>query len=168
MSVTNPGMDSTTVIAFYAAAIATGALAVQGAQWYGARTRLKVSANAGVAPILSGDHDGHGNETSKRGEVLFVQLTNRSPHPVKVTHVGLLKGGRKNQTGLAFSRPYPLQLKLPFEIPARDNVTLWQPRDGLAEWEVDQLRVLIQTAGGDTLRSHPFCLEKLPRLEIVP
>jgi hypothetical protein len=157
-------MGATTAIAIYAALVATGALAVQAAQWRSARTRLKVDANAGLAPIAGGGCD----ETHKRGEVVFVQLTNRSPHPIKITHVGMLTVGRKDKKGLFFARPYPLHLQLPLEIPARDNVTLWQPRDQLEKWELRRLRIVIRTAAGDGFHSRRFLIEDLVRLETVP
>jgi hypothetical protein len=50
-------MDATTVIAIYAALVATGALLVEYAQWRSSRTRLKVETHAGVAPILSEEQD---------------------------------------------------------------------------------------------------------------
>jgi hypothetical protein len=132
-------MDATSIIAIYAALVASAALGVQFAQWRSARTSLKVEANAGVAPVQSGDHDGYGNETSESGEVVFLRLTNRSPHAIKIVHVGMQIADRKDKRALAFAHPYPLHIQLPFEIPPRDNITLWQPRHGLKEWESQRL-----------------------------
>jgi hypothetical protein len=161
-------VEATSIIAIYAALVASAALGVQFARWRSARTSLKVEANAGVAPILkNGDHDAFGNQTSEPGEVVFLRLTNRSPHAIKITHVGVQTVGRKDKRGIAFARPYPLHVQLPFEIPARDNIILWQPRSGLDKWGSQQLRVFIQTAAGDDFRSRRFRLDDLPRLEIV-
>lgn len=160
-------MDTTTIIAVYAALVATAALLVQYTQWRSSHTRLKVEAHAGIAPILSEEKDRFGNKLHKRDEVLFIQLTNRSPHAVKITHVGATSVDLKDEKGLAFTRPYPLNLRLPLEIAARDNVTLWQPREGLEGWEGKQMRVVIRTAAGDDFESKAFRLTDLSRLEIV-
>lgn len=160
-------MDATAVIAIYAALVATAALLVQYSQWRNSHTRLKVEVHAGVAPILSEEKDPFGNALHKRGEVLFSQLTNCSPHAVKITHVGATPVDLKDEKSLAFTRPYPLNLRLPLEIAARDNVTLWQPREGLEGWEGKQMRVVIRTAAGDDFESKAFRLADLPRLELV-
>jgi hypothetical protein len=149
-------VDATAVIAIYAALVATAALFVQYAHWRSSRTRLKVEPHAGVAPILSEETDRYGNELHKRDEVLFIQLTNRSPHAVKITHVGAISVDKKDKKGLAFSRPYPLDLRLPLEIAARDNVTLRQPRKGLEAWEGKRMQAVIQTAAGMILSRRPF------------
>lgn len=161
-------MSATSIIAIYAALVATAALGVQFAQWRSARTSLKVQANAGVAPVRSGKQDEFGNETFERREVVFVSLTNKSPHTVKITHVGFLGADGRKKTGALFARPYPLSVQLPFEIPARDVLTLWQPRDGLDAWETGVVRVVVQTAGGDKFQSRRCRLSDLSRLEIVP
>jgi hypothetical protein len=64
-------MDTTTIIASYAALVAGGAAAVQLAQWPGTRTQLKPEANAGIE---SEDRDVYGNEILAPGEVVFIQL----------------------------------------------------------------------------------------------
>lgn len=160
-------MDATAAIAIYAAVVATGALVVQYAQWRSSRTQLKVETYAGVAPIRSAEQDAYGNELHKQDEVLFIRLTNRSPHGVKITHVGATSASKKDAKALAFTRPYPLGAPLPFQIAARDNVTIWQPRDGLKAWEGKRMQVVIQTAAGDDFESPTFRLDDLPRLEIV-
>lgn len=157
----------TAVIAVYAAFVASVTLLVQYAQWRSSRTLLKIEIHAGVAPIVSETEDPHGNKLHRNGEVLFVRLTNRSPHAVKITHVGAISVGDKEKKGIAFARPYPLHLSLPLEIPARDNVTLWQPRQGLDTWKDKRMQVVIRTAAGDDFESHVFRLDELPRLEIV-
>jgi len=160
-------MDATAAIAIYAAFVASATLLVQYAQWRSSRTLLKIEIHAGVAPVVSETQDPHGDKLLKKDEVLFVQLTNRSPHAVKITHVGAISMGDKEKKGIAFARPYPLHLSLPFEIPARDNVTLWQPRQGLDAWENKRMQVVIRTAAGDDFESHVFRLDELSRLEIV-
>jgi hypothetical protein len=157
-------MDPTAIIASYAALVATGAAAVQLAQWRASRTRLKLKANAGTAPILTESRDIYGNKVSAAGEVLFLHLTKPSPHHVKVTHLGAATAGRR---GLAFVRPYPLHLELPIEIPARDTVTLWQPRGDLASWETARMRIVVRTAAGEDFRSRPFCMAQLSRFELL-
>ncbi len=101
-----------------------------------------------------------------QGEVIFLTITNRSPHSIKVTHLGMVTAVRKDSTGLAFTRPYPRQLALPFEIPARDHVTLWQPRSGLEDWDETEMRVRVGTAAGDDFYSRRFRFADLARLEI--
>ena len=160
-------MSATTVIAIYAALVASASLIVQYAQWRSSRTQLRISVDAGTAPILSGEKDEYGDELHEDGEVLFIQITNRSPHSVKITHVGVISTGRKAKRGAAFVRPYPLHVLRPFEISARDNVTIWQPRVQLAEWEGQRMRARIQTAAGDDFKSAAFRLDALPRLEVV-
>lgn len=160
-------MDATAVIAIYAALVATAALLVEYAQWRSSRTRLKVETHAGVAPILSEERDPFGNQLHKRDEVLFIQLTNRSPHAVKITHVGAISVDKKDKNGLAFTQPYPLGLRLPLEIAARDSLTLWQPRKGLEAWEGKRMQAVIRTAAGDDFESRAFRLDDLPRLEII-
>jgi hypothetical protein len=161
-------VSPTTIIAIYAAFVASAALIVQYAQWRSSRTRLKVSVNAGTAPILSEEEDPYGQKLRRDGEVLFIQITNRSPHQVKITHVGVISAGRRNKKGAAFIQPYPFHAQqLPFEIPARDNVTLWQPRGGLKEWEGRRMQASIRTAAGDDFESSVFRLDDLSRLEVV-
>jgi hypothetical protein len=160
-------VDTTAVLAIYAACVATAGVLVQYVQWQGSRTLLKIEVHAGVAPIASEAEDAYGNTPHQKDEVLFVQLTNRSPHAIKITHVGALSVGDKEKRGLAFARPYPLHHTLPIEIPARDNVTLWQPRKGLESWEGKRMQVVIRTAAGDDFESRVFRLADLSRLEIV-
>ncbi len=160
-------MDPTAVIAIYAALVATAGLLVQYAQWRSSRTRLKIETHAGVAPILSEELDSYGNALHEPDEVLFIQLTNRGQHAIKVTHMGVISLGGQERKGLAFARPYPLGIRLPIEIPARDNVTLWQPRKTLDAWEGRPMQGVIRTAAGDDFESPPFRLEDLPRLEII-
>lgn len=161
-------MDPTTITAIYAALVASAALGIQLVQWRGGRTQVKVKVNAGVAPILGQEHDEYGNEISERGEVLFLRLTNRSPHAVKLTHIGVMEAGRKAKRGIAFARPYPLDYRLPLEIPPRDNRTIWQPRTGLDSIADRRMRAVIETAAGDKFESRRFRLSDLRRLEIAP
>lgn len=161
-------MEATTVVAIYAALVASGGAAIQLAQWHSARTRVKLEVHAGIASILTEERDRHGDKVSAPGEVLFFHVTNRSPHPVKITHLGAMPAGRRPKRGLFFARPYPLHVKLPLEIPARDSVTLWQPRSGLASWESERMRVVVKTAVGEDFRSKRFLLEQLTRLETLP
>lgn len=97
-----------------------------------------------------------------------MQITNRSPHPVKLTHIGLLRGRGRKKRGAAFGRPYPLHMRLPVEIPARDNTLIWQPRDKLDEmWESSHPRAIVMTAAGEKFQSRRFRFSRLARLEIV-
>ncbi|HKF82876.1 MAG TPA: hypothetical protein VKB23_07955 [Solirubrobacterales bacterium] len=160
-------MVATAVIAIYAACVASATLLVQYAQWRSSRTLMRIQIHAGVAPVVSETEDPYGNKLHKDDEVLFVQLTNRSPHAVKITHVGAISVGDKEKKGIAFARPHPLHLSLPFEIPALDNLTPWQPRQGLHAWEGRRIQVGIRTAAGDDFESHVFRLDELTRLKIV-
>jgi hypothetical protein len=161
-------MDATTVVAIYAALVGTGAAAIQLAQLRGARTQIRLKANAGVARIESEDRDSFGNPESVSAEVLFIDIVNRSPHPVKVTHVGAATARRRGRRGIFFARPYPLHLSLPLEVPARDRLTLWQPRASLGGWEEEHMRIVVGTADGEDFASRPFRMEELMRLEAVP
>lgn len=161
-------MEATTVVAIYAALVASGGAAIQLAQWHGTRTRVKLEIHAGTALILTEEHDPFGNKVSAPGEVLFAQITNRSPHAIKVVHLGAVPAGRRPKRGLFFSRPYPLHIELPLEVPARDSVTLWQARSDLAKWERQRMRVVVKTATGESFRSRRFLLDQLTRLETLP
>jgi hypothetical protein len=161
-------VDATTAVAVYAALVGTGAAAIQLAQLRGTRTRLRIKANAGVAPIESESRDSYGNPESTSGEVLFIEIVNRSPHPVKITHLGVMTARRRKRKGVFFARPYPLYLKVPIVAPERDRVTLWQPRASLNGWETERMRVVISTAAGDDFESKSFRMDGLMRLETVP
>ena len=80
-------MDATTIIAIIGAATGTASLLIQGASWWAGRTRLKLSVNPGTAPVVMHD-DGGGGQVMEDGAVVFVQITNKSPHPVKIGKVG--------------------------------------------------------------------------------
>jgi hypothetical protein len=161
-------VDATAVIAIYAALVATAGVLVQYSQWRSSRTQLQLVAFAGVAPVPSIEAGAEFDQREEREEVLFIQLTNRSPHPIKIVHVGLTSAGRRDKRGAAFARPYPLHLRLPFEVPARDNVMLWQPRNKLGEqWEECPVQVRARTAAGEDFKSESFRIEGLPRMEIT-
>jgi hypothetical protein len=95
-------------------------------------------------------------------------VTNASPHRVKITHLGAMSARRRGRPGLTFVRPYPLHLRLPLEVPARDSVPLWQPRESLATWESVRMRIVARTAAGEDFQSKPFRLDRLPRPEMLP
>lgn len=161
-------VEATTAVAIYAALVASGGAAIQLAQWHGTRTRVRLEVHAGTASILTEEHDPYGNRVSAPGEVLFSQITNRSPHAVKIVHLGAMPAGWRPKRGLFFSRPYPQHIELPLEVPARDSVTLWQPRSNLAKWERQRMRVVVKTATGESFRSKRFLLDRLTRLETLP
>jgi hypothetical protein len=161
-------MDVTAVTATYAALVATGAASIQLVQWRGTRTQVRFEANAGLAPIETNQRDAFGNSGSAPDEVLFIHITNRSPHAVKITHLGAMTTRRRKRKGVFFSRPYPLHLRLPLEVAARDRVTLWQPRAGLGKWESERMRIVVRTAAGDDFESKPLRLNELARLEALP
>jgi hypothetical protein len=161
-------MDATTIVAGYAALVATGSVAIRLAGLRGRRTLLRLEAHAGTAKIESEDRDVYGNGERVSGEVLFMEITNRSPHPVKITHLGTMSAGRRGRRGLFFARPYPVHLKLPLEIAERDRVTLWQPRASLGDREPERMRIVVRTAAGEDFESRPFRLSELTRLEALP
>lgn len=155
-------MDLTTGVAIYAAVVATAAGLIQLAQWRASRTKIGIQVNPGTAPIHHGKTDSLGNELAEDSDVVFIQLTNKSPHPVKISTVTAVDADDK-QRGFVFPRPYPLELVLPFEIPPRDNRFLWVSREGL---DAEQFKFKAKTAAGDMFETKPLVLDEQTSLRL--
>jgi hypothetical protein len=81
------------------------------------------------------------------------RLINHSAHPVKITHLGmepLARGGHH----LMFPQPLPLGVPGPFEIPARDAITLHQPPESFKDGDPrHKTRAIVTTSDDKTFRS---------------
>lgn len=152
-------MDVTAVVAVVGAVTGTASLLIQGAAWRASGTRIDLDVNPGTASVPGYD-DGGGGSIGVKADVVFIQITNRSPHSVKITHTGAIDAD-DDQRGFFFPQPLPFN-RLPFEIPARDNVTVWVLREGL---DAERLRFLIKTAAGEKFQTKPLVLGDLPQLE---
>lgn len=153
------------VLSIYGAALAT----ILGlAQLWSRRTRLKLRVNPGRATVAHRS-DGGGGQIAQDGNVVFMQITNRSGHPVKITMVGGNKSFellrilfRRPGKGFIVARPLPLTLSVPFVIEPRDNVMIWFDRDAL---DAERRTVFAAyTADGRVARTRPIKLSKRPEL----
>lgn len=141
------GLDiATAIVAGYAALIATGALAFQIISWLlSHQTRVKVDLRA--MRLLEPGAQG-------RPAVIF-DLKNRSPHRVKVTHVGLrplYKGGPAS----FIAHPLPLPAPGVFEIPAHDGVQVYIWCTTITDGQYDpdwKTRAMISTSDGASFES---------------
>ena len=143
-------MDATPVVAIYGASVATASAAVQFVWWRTTRTNIRVEAAPGTAPVHAGS-DGGGGVLTRTGEVVFIRITNRSAHPVKVRSLSAI---HREGSNLAFPSPYPPSL--PIEIPPRDYYTVWVHRDQIDENE--RLRFAITTTDDRTFKSRRVVL----------
>lgn len=103
------------ILSTYAAIVGTIALAFQIFAWWRSwQTRVVVTLQRMMLATAGQD---------PKPVVLF-RLVNHSPHPVKVTHVGLAplhKGGKH----IFIPQPLPLAVAGPFEIDARDSAQVY-------------------------------------------
>jgi hypothetical protein len=158
------------VLSIYAAVLAT---IVGIAQLWSKRTRLKLRVNRGRATV-SGKSDGGGGWLEEEGEVVFMKITNKSDHLVKVWAVGghtlrqLLRLRRligRPAEGLMITRPYPLHLSVPIEIDPRDSVTVWFARTDLD----GDLRTVFSayTTGDRVAQTRPIRLSRRREVTLV-
>lgn len=147
--------DAIAVIAVYAALISTAVLTLQlVSEWRSWGTRLEVDlrrmtiASPGAPPEPA---------------VIF-KIINHSGHAVKITHLGmepLSKGG----VSLVFPCPLPHGLPGPFEVPARDAITLYQPPDTLGNGDSrHKTRARVTTSDGKTFKSKRVLVGDLTEL----
>jgi hypothetical protein len=137
-------LTTTAAIAGYAALVSTAALAVQLVrEWrtWGTRVEVKVDHRAIISP-------GRPSES-----VVVFTIINHSGHNVKVTYLGLepIKTGGKH---LFFPCPLPNEIPGPWEVPARDAISLYQPVESVEDGDPDhRTRARISTSDGRTFRS---------------
>jgi hypothetical protein len=136
---------ATAVVAGYAALVATLALAFNFFSWLRTwQTRVTVVLRR-MNLLTPG--------TGRREPVVLFELTNHSGHRVKVTHVSLTPIARGGQH-LLIPQPLGLAVPGPFEIQARDSVTVWISPDVLADGDPNhKTRTLIRTSDGAESRS---------------
>jgi len=134
----------TTVIAIYAAVVASGALAFNVFSWWRTwATRVKVDLRR-----LQIFEPG-----AVSGPVVHFQLTNHSTHAVKVTHVGL-GPVNKGDLHIWIPRPHGVAAPGPFEIPARDSVSVWIKPAELSRGDPKhRTRAIVKTSDGRSFRS---------------
>jgi hypothetical protein len=131
----------TVVIAGYAALVGTFALAFQAISWLRSwSTRVKCGRyelhSVGADP-----------ET-----VVLIRMINHSGHEVKITSVGW---GQQRRKGPAFviTRPWPLELPLPFTIAPRDSQDVWT-KPGMLNLDLDRkVRAQVSTSDGKLFKS---------------
>lgn len=133
----------TVVIAGYAALVGTLALAFQAISWLRSwSTRVEVSC--GRYDLVS---VGEEPET-----VVLIRMINHSGHEVKITSVGW---GQQRRKGPAYviTRPWPLELPLPFVVAPRDSQDLWTKPDML-NLDLDRkVRAQVSTSDGKLFKS---------------
>lgn len=130
--------------------------------WRANRTRIKIEVNPGTADVESGGADPYGNILSKPAPVVFIHLTNKSAHPVKISVLSAVDVDDK-QRGFFFPRPYPTYVPVPIPIEARDSVTVWVKRDGL---DAKRLRFQVKTTADDSFQTRPLDLDSRPAFEL--
>jgi hypothetical protein len=134
----------TIALAIYASLVATAALALElVSQWRSWSTRVEVQ--------VSRMQLARPNEEPE--PVILFRLVNLSGHPVKITHLGMqpLRRGGKH---LFFPAPLPLGVPGPFEIPARDSITLYQPPASVADGDPGyRTRAIIATSDNKQFKS---------------
>jgi len=142
--VTLVAFSTTTGIALYAALIATGGLAVQLIrEWRTWSTRVQVEMRRMTLAA-----PGEANEP-----VVIFTITNRSDHPVKITHLGTepIRSGGKS---LFFPAPLPAGIPGPFPVPPHDSITLYQPDSSFADGEPEhRTRARVSTSDGKSFTS---------------
>jgi hypothetical protein len=143
---------ATAIVAGYAAIVATGAVFVQGFTWWQSwATRVEV--DIGHMHLL-------GPNRAPEPAIVF-KITNHSSHPVKITHLSLAPVKNDGQH-LLFPQPLPLGLPAPWEIAARDAITMHQPL--LKSADVDprrKTRAQVVTSDGKTFRSKKIRAQEL-------
>ncbi len=122
-------MEVTTLVAIYAAVVATAAVLVQLAVWRSTRTQVRLRVNPGTGPV-QGESDGAGGVYTKEADVVFIEITNRSGHLVKISQVWAVRADNPERS-FVFPWPYPTHQRLPLEIPARDSRNVWVLQEGL-------------------------------------
>jgi hypothetical protein len=138
-------ISTTSGVAFYAAVIATGGLAVQVVrEWRTWGTRVTVEMRPMTVTQLSSE--------LPEPVVLFT-ITNHSDHVAKITHLSVapIKNGGKS---LWFPRPLPQGTPGPWAIEPHDHIDLYQPVDSFADGEPSvKTRARVTTADGKTVKS---------------
>ncbi len=144
---------ATTLVALYAAVIATLSLGFQAYSWLRTRpTRLDVS----LRRMNLASADGTTPEP-----VLLFRITNHSGHRVTVTHLGLspLRRGGKS---LMLPQPLPLPAPGPFDVPARDSKQVWVKPATLADGDPrHKVRARVATSDDRQFRSKGVRLQAL-------
>jgi hypothetical protein len=137
-------LTTTAAIAGYAALVSTAALAVQLVrEWrtWGTRVEVKMDHRAIISPDRPSE------------SVVVFTIINHSGHNVKVTYLGMEpieKGGKS----LFFPCPLPNGIPGPWEVPARDAITLYQPVASLEDGDPNhRTRARINTSDGKTFKS---------------
>lgn len=153
-------MEVTTLVAIYAAVVATAAVLVQLAVWRSTRTQVRLRVNPGTGPV-QGESDGAGGVYTKEADVVFIEITNRSGHLVKISQVWAVRADNPERS-FVFPWPYPTHQRLPLEIPARDSRNVWVLQEGL-ETDVP-LRFVARTTAGDEFRTKPIVVDDQPQL----
>lgn len=133
----------TVAIAGYAALVGTFALAFQAISWLRSwSTRVEVSC---------GRYDLVGVEQDPE-TVVLIRMINHSGHEVKIVSVGWAPQRRKGP-GFVITRPWPLELPLPFTIAPRDSQDVWTKPELLGLDPDRKVRAQVATSDGKTFQS---------------
>ena len=133
----------TVVIAGYAALVGTFALAFQAIAWLRCwSTRVEVTCGRYELHTVGAD-----SET-----VVLIRMINHSGHEVKITSVGWAHQRRKGPA-FVITRPWPLELPLPFTIAPRDSQDVWTKPE-LLKLDLDRkARAQVSTSDGKLFKS---------------
>ena len=153
-------MDATTVVAIYAATVATGSVLIQFAVWRTTHTRVRLHVNPGTGPV-QGESDGAGGFIRKDADVVFIDITNQSGHPVRISQIWATRSDDP-ESHFVFLDPYPRRYQtFPLGIPARDSRTIWVLQKGIP---TDRpLRFRAKTTADDEFETKPIVVDDLPR-----
>lgn len=149
--------STTSGLAIYGAAVASGGLAVQlMREWRTWGTRISVK----MRPMMLAHPP---TPLTKRIDepVVVFEITNHSDHLAKVTHLSvepITKGGKN----LWFPQPLPHGVPGPFEVPPHDSITLYQPRYSFKDGDPNhKTRARVSTSDGKTARSKRVSIAEL-------
>jgi hypothetical protein len=147
----------TTVVALYAAAIASGGLAVQLVrEWRTWGTRISVT----MRPMTLSHPPTPLTERIDEPVVMF-HITNHSDHAAKVTHLSVEPINSSGKS-LWFPQPLPSGTPGPHEIPPHDSITLYQPRYSFKDGDPTyKTRAVVSTSDGRSARSKRLSVREI-------
>jgi hypothetical protein len=140
-------VELTDALAAYAAGLSTLTAVVGYLTWrHNTQTRVDVRSRL-MTLHTPGGSDEH---------IVTIEMINRSPHEVAVTHVGFRRGSGENH--LFIPRPYPSEGPLPIVIAPKRAKWVRVQEDTLMSHADETLRPHVSTDDDHSSSSRAFCL----------